>query len=129
MFLLTKSELEVMNVIWNAGKPVSRNDIISLSENKTWKDSSIHILLNGLLKKEAIREDGFVRCGKVFGRLFSPNISCEEYYAEEVFSAGGKESIPALLSALLRRDDLDDALFDEMEEILKEKRKERNKTK
>lgn len=122
MFLLTKSELEVMNVIWKAGKPVSRNDIISLSENKTWKDSSIHILLNGLLKKEAIREDGFVRCGKAFGRLFSPNISCEDYYAEEVFSAGGKESIPALLSALLRRDDLDDALLHELAGIIADKR-------
>ena len=126
---LTKSELEVMNVIWMAGTPVSRNDILALSENKTWKESSIHVLLNGLLKKEAIREDGFIRCGKTFGRLFSANISCEDYYAEEVFAAGGKESIPSLLSALIRRDDLDDALFDEMEAILKEKRKERNKTK
>ena len=126
---LTKSELEVMNVIWMAGTPVSRNDILALSENKTWKESSIHVLLNGLLKKEAIREDGFIRCGKTFGRLFSANISCEDYYAEEVFAAGGKESIPSLLSALIRRDDLDDALFDEMEAILKEKRKDRNKTK
>jgi len=124
--VLTRSELEVMNVIWRADRPVSRNDILDLSENRSWKESSIHILLNGLLKKEAIREDGFVRCGKTFGRLFSANITCEDYYAEEVFSAGSKESIPVLFSALVRRDDLDMELVDELEAILNEKRKELN---
>lgn len=122
--VLTRSELEVMNVIWRADRPVSRNDILDLSENRSWKESSIHILLNGLLKKEAIKEDGFVRCGKTFGRLFSANITCEDYYAEEVFSAGSKESIPVLFSALVRRDDLDMELVDELEAILNEKRKE-----
>ena len=122
--VLTRSELEVMNVIWKAGKPVSRNDILALSENKSWKESSIHILLNGLLKKEAIKEDGFIRCGKTFGRLFSANISCETYYAEEVFSAGDKESVPALMSALISRDDIDIELVNELESILKEKKKE-----
>lgn len=122
--VLTRSELEVMNVIWRADRPVSRNDILDLSENRSWKESSIHILLNGLLKKEAIKEDGFVRCGKTFGRLFSANITCEDYYAEEVFSAGSKESIPVLFSALVRRDDLDMELVNELEAILNEKRKE-----
>ena len=122
--LLTKSELEVMNVIWKAGRAVSRNDILVLSGKKTWKDSSVHILLNGLLKKEAIKEDGFVRCGKTFGRLFSTTISREEYYAEEVFSAGDRKSVPMLMSALISRDDIDIDLVNELEAILEEKKKE-----
>lgn len=124
VMMLTKSELEVMNVIWRAGRPVSRNDILALSGNKSWKDSSIHILLNGLLKKEAIKEDGFVRCGKTFGRLFSANICREDYYADEVFAAGGKECVPALMSALISRDDIDIELVNELEAILEEKKKE-----
>ena len=44
--------------------------------------------------------------------------------AEEVFSAGSKESIPVLFSALVRRDDLDMELVNELEAILNEKRKE-----
>ena len=122
--LLTRSELEVMNVIWRAGRPVSRNDILELAENRSWKESSIHILLNGLLKKEAIKEDGFIRCGKTFGRLFSANISCEDYYADEVFSASGKSSVPMLFSALVKRDDIDSELINELEAILNEKKKE-----
>ena len=61
---LTKSELEVMNVLWKAARPLSRNDIITMSVDKSWKSSSIHILLNGLLKKGAIKEAGFVKSGK-----------------------------------------------------------------
>lgn len=121
---LTKSELEVMNVIWRAKKPLSRNDIIALSENKTWKDSSIHILLNGLLKKEAIREEGFVRMGRTYGRLFAANISCEQYYANTVFAAGGKENLPMLFSALIHSDYLSADLIEELESMLAQKKRE-----
>ena len=48
---LTKSEMEIMDVLWDAGKPLSRADLLDRSEEKTWKDSSVHILLNGLLQK------------------------------------------------------------------------------
>ncbi len=125
---LTKSELEMMHVIWDAGRPVSRNEILAMAgSNKSWKDSSVHILLNGLLRKQAIKEDGFVKCGKTYGRLFSANISREAYYAEEVFAFGGRESVPALLSALLHRDGLDDALLDELVTIIKDKKGELKK--
>ena len=43
---LTKSELEIMNVIWDAKRPLTRGEILDLSVDKKWKDNSIHILLN-----------------------------------------------------------------------------------
>lgn len=121
---LTKSELEVMHVIWKEGRPLSRGDIINLSVNKTWKDSSIHILLNGLLSKGAIKEDGFVRSGKVWGRLYAENISCEKYYAETVFADSSKEVLPLLFSALIRSSELSPELIDALEEMLEKRRQE-----
>lgn len=121
---LTKSELEVMNVIWRAKRPLSCNDIIALSEKKRWKDSSVHILLNGLLKKEAIKEDGFIKCGKTYARQFSPLISSEEYYSETVFSAGGNENLPMLFSALIRSDYMTPELLSELEELLADRKAE-----
>jgi len=118
---LTKSELEIMNVLWNAERPLTRSDILSLSEGKTWKDNSIHILLNGLLKKEAIREDGFARSGKVWGRLYAPNISIDEYYEENVFSQSSLETVPRLFSALLNRNDLTPAVLTQIRTILDKK--------
>ena len=121
---LTKSELEIMNVLWNAERPLTRSDILSLSEGKSWKDNSIHILLNGLLKKDAIREDGFARSGKVWGRLYAPNISIDEYYEENLFSRSGADSIPLLFAAMLKREDISAEMIGQMRSLLDEKQKE-----
>ena len=123
---LTKSELEIMNVLWKAERPLSRADILSLSEDKTWKDTSIHILLNGMLKKGAIHEDGFVRSGKVWGRLYAPTVSIGGYYRENLFQPGGEETYPILLSAMVDDEDLSSETMDKLEEILR-KRRERMK--
>lgn len=123
---LTKSELEIMNVLWKAGKPLGRNEIITLSseERKSWKDSSIHILLNSLLAKDAIVEAGFTRSGKTFGRLYAANISCEDYYADNVFADSSKEVIPSLFSALIKSSEVSPELISELEEMLERRRDE-----
>ena len=105
---LTKSELEIMDVLWNAGEPLSRADLLGHSEEKSWKDSSVHILINGLLAKNAIREAGFVKRSKTYGRVFAPNLTREEYFATTVFSHRYKPQITGLIQALLRRPEVDE---------------------
>ena len=85
---LTKSELEIMNVLWKAERPLSRADILNLSEDKTWKENSIHILLNGMLKKGAIREDGFARSGKVCGAALCSDRGHRRVLSREPLSTG-----------------------------------------
>ena len=104
---LTKSELEIMDVLWNAGEPLSRADLLERSEEKSWKDSSVHILINGLLAKNAIREAGFVKRSKTYGRVFAPNLTREEYFATTVFSHRYQPQITGLIQALLRRPEVD----------------------
>ncbi len=77
---LTKNEIEIMDVLWRENRALSRGEILSLSVDKTWMDSSVHILLNSMLKKGAIREAGFVKCGKTCGRVYEAAFSCEEYH-------------------------------------------------
>jgi len=121
---LTKSELEVMNVLWQSGRPLSRSEIMALSSEKTWKDSYIHILLNGLLNKNAIKEAGYVRSGKTFGRLYAAAISCADYYARSVFAFGNRKTLPMLFSALIQSNEISPELIDELEEMLAKRKKE-----
>jgi predicted transcriptional regulator len=121
---LTKSELEIMNVLWRADRPLSRSDILALSTEKSWKDNSIHILLNGMLKKEAIVEAGFTRSGKVWGRLYAPNVSIDEYYNENLFSQTSQKEFPLLFSAMVNREDITTDMIDELESILQKRRQE-----
>lgn len=104
--VLTKSEMEIMDVLWASEKPLSRSDLLTQSEEKSWKDSSVHILLNGLLQKGAIREAGVVKRSKTYGRTFEPTLTREEYFAETVFSHRHKPGIVGLFAALLKREDI-----------------------
>ena len=113
---LTKSEMQIMDVFWDAGKPLSRSDLLERSQEKNWKDSSVHILLNGLLQKEAIREAGYVKRSKTYGRTFLPTMTREEYFARMVFSFRHKPDIVGLMEALLKREDITDQ---ELETIAK----------
>ena len=103
---LTRSEMEIMDVLWAANTPLSRADLLSRSQEKSWKDSSVHILLNGLLSKGVIREAGFVKRSKTYGRTFVPTLTREQYFATTIFSHRYKPEIVGLFKALLQRNDV-----------------------
>ena len=102
---LTRSEMEIMDVLWDAGQPLSRADLLERAEEKTWKDSSVHILLNGLLAKEAIREAGLGKRSKTFGRIFGPTMTREEYFAQTIFGHRHQPELIGLFTALLEQRD------------------------
>ncbi len=99
---LTKNELEIMDVLWEQGRPLSRGELLSLPTEKTWMDSSIHILLNSLLRKGAIREAGYAKCGKTSGRVYEAALTCSEYHVSTLDATRVQPSLPELLSAYLR---------------------------
>lgn len=118
---LTRSELEIMNVIWTAGRPLTRGEILEQSVDKSWKNNSVHILLNRLLAKGAIAEGGFARSGKSYGRLYEQQISGEEYYAENVFSVSA-DKLDMLFDALLKSKSVDRDLLNRFVEKIEAKK-------
>lgn len=118
---LTRSEMEIMDVLWAAREPLSRSDLLERSVEKTWKDSSVHILLNGMLQKGVIREAGFVKRSKTFGRTFIPTLSREEYFAATVYSYRNKPNIVGLIEALLKREDITSEELTQIKELVAQK--------
>ncbi len=119
---LTKSEMEIMDVLWNEKAALSRSDLIERNAEKSWKDSSIHILLNGLLQKGAIQEAGFVRRSKTYGRTFVPALTREEYFAANIFSHRYQPELEGLLTALLARPEVDGAMLDKLQAVIDSRR-------
>ena len=115
---LTKSEMQIMDVLWASDTPLSRSDLLGRAEEKTWKDSSIHILLNGLLAKGAILEAGFVKRSKTYGRTFRPALTREQYFATTIFSHTHKPDFVGLIEALLTRKDISVEEIKRVEELV-----------
>jgi len=118
---LTRSEMEIMDVLWESGVPMSRSDLLAHSEEKTWKDSSVHILLNGLLQKKAIREAGLVKRSKTYGRVFAPTLTREEYFANTIFCHRYKPQMVGLVEALLRREEMTEEALSQIAMLIQNK--------
>lgn len=119
---LTRSEMEIMDVLWEDGGALSRSDFLERSQEKSWKDSSVHILLNGLLNKGAIQEAGIVKRGKTYGRTFLPTMTREEYFASTIFSHRYQPELTALFRALLSRPEASSQILVELENMIREKK-------
>ncbi len=78
---LTNKELELMRLLWDAGEPLSRKGILDRAEGKkfSWSPNSLHIIINGLLKKQAIRVAGIAQDSRSLGRTYEPTITQQEY--------------------------------------------------
>lgn len=120
---LTKSEMQIMDVLWASNMALSRSDLLERSEEKTWKDSSIHILLNGLLAKGAITEAGFVKRSKTYGRTFLPAMTREEYFATTIFSHTHKPDFVGLIRELLKRNDITAEHLSQVEKLVQDRKR------
>ena len=115
---ISAAELEIMDVLWEDGGALSRSDFLERSAEKSWKDSSVHILLNGLLKKNAIKEAGVVKRSKTYGRTFLPTMTREEYFANTIFSHRYKPEMTGLIAALKQRPEMDQQTLEQVRQIL-----------
>ena len=119
---LTKREMEIMDVFWAANIPLSRSDLLEHGEEKTWKDGSVHILLNRLLRKGMIQEAGFVRRNKTYGRTFAPTMTREEYFVSTIFSHRHKPEPDGLFTALLNRPEVTAETLERLQSLLDQHR-------
>lgn len=127
---LTNSELEIMETMWKMNRPLSRSEIIELTPNRTWKKSSIHILINKMLEKEVIKVDGFVRTNKNYGRTYAPLITKDDYIVSTFdkiktsYSDSKSSAVTSIFAALIQDEDINDELLDELQQMI-ERRKQK----
>lgn len=111
---LTNSEKQIMEVLWKSDVPLSSHDIILSSSDKTWKNSSVHLLLNSLLDKELIEVAGFEKRTKNYARVFKPTLSYVDYILTVLTKNSDKEKRAELLSKLINQENDTELLKDIM---------------
>lgn len=77
---LTKGEREIMNVLWDTREALTSSEIIKYSVNKSWKDTSVHLLLKTLLDKNIIEVAGLKKTTRNYARTFRATMSQYDYF-------------------------------------------------
>ena len=105
----------------------SRTEILENSKEKSWKDSSIHILLNSMLEKGAVEVAGFEKMGSHYGRTYAPALSESQYAAQQIKSMSSYkksqgQAMRCIFSALLDDSNVDDETLRDLEKMLRDRR-------
>ena len=115
---LTKSEREIMDVLWKQGEALTSSEIIEVSTNRSWGNTSIHLLLKSLLDKSVIEVDGFKKTTKNYARTFKPSISQYDYFFQENFRGIPLEKRIKFIEAVIQDTSLEE--LDAIEKIILE---------
>ena len=122
---LTKSELAIMEVMWDQEEALTATEIIKVSGDKEWKNSSVHLLVNALLDKGFLEVAGFKKTTKNYARTFKPTMTQEKYYIQKVMGNATEEEKKKIYSELLKEvEDLE--ILDEISAGIKARREELN---
>lgn len=118
---LTKTQLNIMQILWNATEPLTIADISAILEIST---TSLSNMVNQLIKKGFIEISGVKRTDNHYSRTLKPLLTKEKYAAKMVSSLNmEKSSFSAVVSALVDEYSSNDSY----EEIISELEKVANK--
>lgn len=121
---LPDSELELMMIIWDAERPVSRNEIEEqLPGERQLSATTILSFLSRLQEKRfvQVRKEGR-------NNVYEPLVRKEDYLKQEsrsIWKRLYQNSVGNFMAALGQGDELTDQDLDELQEFLDRKRKER----
>ena len=105
---MTKSEEQIMKLLWQSDRPLSCTEIVELSEDKTWKDSYVHSLIKSLIIKGIVSIDSFELVSRSYARKFAPKISYNEYVLLSCFSEEelqNAEKMSGFIQTILKHSD------------------------
>lgn len=100
---LTDKEMEIMSVMWSSDVPLTATEIVEASSNRTWKENSIYIIMNTLIKKGAVSLSHRKPTATNTARAYKPTITAEEYavrYIASVIDSGVRIDVRELIEQL-----------------------------
>lgn len=126
--MISNNEYNVLLTIWKAGQALSAQEIVENMEDKTFKDRTIHSILNAMLEKGLIYVDGQRLSSRIYCRLFNTNLSFEQFQSQQimdspVYRKDKAQVLPGILSALVEDADIGADTLDQLEALLEERKK------
>lgn len=127
---ITDTELEILQLLWDEGRPLSKPELIQRLTLPDNSKNSIHFYLRSMLEKGVIKVAGTVICGKRPGRTYAPAITREEYTVSQLDELVPRDAplkgFINVLSCWIDTKPVDQETIAELEALIAQKRKELN---
>ncbi len=121
---LTPNERQIMDLIWGSDHPLSRQEILEGTPDRTWNPSSIHLILNSMLSKGVLQ---IANKNVKYARTYEAAITQDEYMIKCVTSVAPGDTVHDrlfnLVTALVNQQSVDEDTITELEKILEDKKK------
>lgn len=107
---LTNSELAMMQLLWEAERPLNRGEIMEIAQqdpdDPLFARNSFHVIINNLMENGYIEATLNVGPGRKNARRFFPVLSRNEYFAKQIVNTEHYTSadIPEIVAALVKAD-------------------------
>ncbi|MBR1392084.1 MAG: BlaI/MecI/CopY family transcriptional regulator [Lachnospiraceae bacterium] len=122
---LSENEYVIMELLWMEGRPLSRAEILKGTTGRTWNPSSVHLILNNMLSKNAIKITDET---KKYGRTYEAILTREDYLRQCVENGmPGKsigEKLLGVVAALVNHSGISEQDLAALDEMLEKKREE-----
>lgn len=126
--MLTRSEKQIMELLWSIDEPLTCLEIIDRCEDKRWKDSYIHIMIRSLLEKGMIKVSGVELVCKNYARKFGPALTKDEYIVKTLMNekVWTNDKMPPLFAAFVKNEASVEVL-DQFDQMIQQRKQELSK--
>lgn len=129
-FPLTKSELALMEILWDADRPLGRPEILEAAVSDKGEPlfavNSFHLLINDLIDKEYIVVVSGLGKERNYARRYAPAVTRNEHFALQITSSEKftQEDIPSIVCSLFKYAHVEDvdSMLQEIEKLAKRRR-------
>lgn len=118
--ILTKREIQIMQILWNSTAPLSAKEITETSEELS--QNTVQAVLRKLLKANYITAASIGYSGTVLARKYSAVLTQGEYLSTEMTTDGIKKLVSNFIETTDRTKDLDD-----LEQLILQKKQQLKK--
>ena len=124
-FKLTEREIDILNILWSANKPLVASGIHKLDSSISL--NTIQAALRNLLNKKLIEVADIVYSGTVLSRSYRPTISSHDFSMQGLVSQikdlDKNISTPSIVATLLECEKNEEAVIEQLEEMLRKRKK------
>lgn len=118
--MLTKRELQIMQILWNSATALSVREITSLSDNLS--QNTVQAVLRKPVSEHVIEVDGIGQSGTVHTRNFIASLSQEDYFKKIMSPSALKNLVSHFIDSTTATSEID-----ELASLVREKQKDLRK--